>query len=189
MNYDNQYIGRDELKPAKPGIHWIAPTEIDRAANEMIKYIKDRYSGDWRYAIHPWMHPKFNKLLGVGGKPIYQFLNGYIELSKESRQNLSVSNKDYFRESLKDDYDFDNEQIDEYINAFFALKNSGKLPKSIIKPYTYKPTTIQEDISNVASSAMKPVRKTFLPWFAIITIGGIAAYGFSTSGIPRMVNE
>lgn len=189
MYYRDNTLGRDELKPSPRYGLKLTQTKIDKAIVTISQYLLDQYGGDWRWHLLPWLHPDLNRLLGVDGRKVRDFVTRYVDISREIEQEISAYNKDFFYEIFMRDYSYDEKTLNEYFSALMKLKSQGKIPKDVLRPYQYEPTTLKEDIAQAAGSMFEPVKKTLLPWTALVLIGAAAAYGLTAKGIPGSVES
>lgn len=167
-------MGADETKPAAAFVRLVNPTELDKAAQEMARLIKDYYAGWDFFNLSIW------RKIGVTveGGPIYDFLQHYIQISRENGDSLSERNKDTWVQAIVTRYGTREDDVQDYIKAMLDMINAGTMPDVILKPYGYEPTEIGQDIMS-----------SVLPKLIIATaiIGGVMV--LSSTIIPQITSS
>lgn len=139
-----QFLGADETKPAAAFVRLVNPTELDKTAKEMARLIKGYYAGWDFFNIDLWR--KLGVSVDSGSGPLHDFLQNYIQLSRESRSSLSERNKETWVQNMHERYGTREDDLQDYIKAMLDMISAGTMPDIILKPYTYEPTEIGEDI-------------------------------------------
>lgn len=165
------YLGADETKPAGTFVRLVNPTELDKTAKEISRLIKDYYAGWDFFNLDLW------RKLGVTieGGPVYDFLQHYIQLSRETRDSLSERNREQWVDAMHERFGTRRDDLEDYIRAMLDMIRAGTMSETILKPYRYEPTEIGEDFM-----------RSMFPKLVIATaiIGGVMV--LSSTIIPQI---
>lgn len=172
-------LGRDEQKPALPGVHLIAPTKFDRAVDGIKIVLRDWYS--------PLDIVNNFQLYGTLGidHTVMRFLHRVILYARKNKLDITSANKSRIMKGLQSQYGYSDFKTITMMDAILEAKKAGFLSPEIIRPYDYQPTSVLQDVGQGASKAVKT---NLLP-IAVLGIGAIAAYGFATRGIPNVLTS
>ncbi len=147
MNYSassyNAYMGADETKPAPVFVRLVNPTELDKTAKEIARLIKSYYEGWDFFNLQLWR--KLGLSVESGSGPLHEFLQNYIQLSRETRDSLSEHNKDWWLTTMHERFGTRTDDLQDYIKAMLDMISAGTMPNTILKPYRYEPTEAGED--------------------------------------------
>lgn len=139
------YLGADETKPAAPFVRLVNPSELDKVALEISRLIKSYYAGF--DIVNPALWRKLGFDVGSQGNPVQEFLQGYIQVARETQKSLSERNKEWWIDALHSRYDIRTDDLSDYIRAMLDMIRANTMPDAILKPYDYTPTEIGEDIA------------------------------------------
>lgn len=131
MDYNKEYLGRDELAPGMLFYRLIDPTDLDKAVAAMYRTIKADFD---------------DKYIGWDSNKIYDFLNKYVILSREWRIPLTVDTKYKYTYAFVHRFKYTNTAAQTYTDAFISSVQQRTIPYSVIYPYNYKPTEVHTDL-------------------------------------------
>lgn len=169
------YLGIDEQQPALPFIRLFSPTDIQETAWKMAKIIADRHSWDW-------INPTMWRIVGLESGNVIDFLRRYILVARTWQTPLTPDTAPQFKQYFIQQYDYRADDLEELFNAFFQVRDAGMMPDTIFAPWGYVPSTVAEDIGEA-------VTKNIWPKLLILSVLGLAAYGFATKGAPAIFGK
>lgn len=149
------YLGADETKPTVPFYRVINPTEVEKVAMEIARLIKSYYAGWDFFNIDLWRKLGFDPQAGNG--PVVQFLQDYIQISRESRKHLTEENKQWWIDAVVSRSKIRADDAADYIRAMLDMIRAGTMPEIILHPYDYVPTEIGDDIASVSGKVFPKV--------------------------------
>jgi hypothetical protein len=155
----------------------IAPTLIESTAAEMSRIIRDANPGIDE------LNPRMWNTLGGGNSRVVEFLQRLIQLERERQQSYGPAAKAGFIAVLSTQYpeyggSKGGPRLGNYLYALDRMLAAHTVPEEILRPWTYEPQTIAQDVAGAASKA---VGKLGL-WIVL----GIFAYGLATTLLPQL---
>lgn len=173
----NNLLGADETKTGTGFIRYVNPTELDKVAKELARLIKSYYAG-WDIA-----NPTLWRKLGwePSSGPLGEFLQNYIQLSRETRESLSERNKEWWINTMESRFGTRRDDLTDYINAMLDMIRAGTMSNVILKPYTYQPTELGEDIGKAVGGVFPKLV------IAIAVIAGVMV--LSNTIIPQVTTS
>lgn len=169
-------IGIDETQPALPFVRLVAPTDIQQVAAELSRIIKDYYPGFDLLNPDLWRKLGFSTLEG----PLIDFLQRLVQVERERGDSLTASNISSYYVAMKDRYGYSTEDLNDYLRAFTEAAAAGLVPDTILKPYSYTPTTAAEDVAQTVS-------RTVIPTLGPLLLGALAIYAAVTVLLPKLI--
>jgi len=167
-----QYLGIDEQAEALPFVRLFDPTDLQRVGWKMGGIIEGNHSWDW-------LNPTVWRVVGLESSNVIEWLKRYIEIARQWRLPLTHDTAPQFQQHFIEQYGYSASDLDEYFDAFWAVREQGLMPDSIYMPWEYQPTTVSEDIGQAVSKALSPK-------LIILAVLGVGAYAFFSRGLPRM---
>ena len=148
MNYQ---LSGDPTVPAAPFVRQIAPADIDIVAAAMADQLRKYH--DWGATVWPFTDAW--RVIGFDNGAIVTFLQRYVLTSRDWKISLTLDNWSRFADELQGLYNYSDADISDYLRAMLDTQAAGLMKDTIIKPYTYTPTTPLQDIQAAAKTTAK----------------------------------
>jgi hypothetical protein len=163
------FLGVDEQQQG-----WVLsafnPTDYDTALTAMVIDINKQYPGITNTF-------KRMDLMGIAGGPLEKFLYDYIEAGHAMRTPYTGGNYQKFYDYFKTHWgkNYDDEELDIYLNTLLRMHKMGKIPTNIYKPYTYQPSEGGQ-VSQAATVIASTAKKAAFGAGSMIIVGTIAYF-------------
>lgn len=168
-------LGIDETKPAAPFVRIVAPTDIQKVSMAMAELIKGYYPGLDLLNPSLWRKLGFSAVEG----PLVTFVQRVVSRERELKQSLTADGSEYFLDYLLNTYGYRADDLADYMKAYVDLVRQGSVPKSIMEPWDYTPTTFAQDVGAATGAATKSI--------APLLLGAIAVYAAVTVLLPKLI--
>lgn len=158
---------------APPFVRLVAPTDKQQVAYKIGEAIADEHSWDW-------VNPTVWRLVGFESGKVLAFLDDYMLIARQWKMSLE-ENPDTFMAYFVGNKGYPPDDVKVYFDKLLSLRRAGLVPDTVYRPWTYEQKSVAEEAAETVSTA---VRKATIP-FIVLALGGIAAYAFFSTGLPR----
>lgn len=153
-------------------VRWFNPTDLDKAINALYKQIQAINLPGWDY----WAEMGPGGLVGFEGANIENFLQAYINVSRDLGYVLTAANSGTFKTMINSEYGIPAKNLDVYLDVMLKAKASGTIPDTIYMPFTYEPSEALEP-----GEALTPAVVRSASTLALVAAVGATLYLFGPS--------
>jgi hypothetical protein len=163
MEYVSGALVSNEQQQGLPFVRFLFPSDADRVAQAMTQIIRDRYKLDW-------INPAAWGAVGIGGDAVFTFLRRLMLYQRSTKTVVDEANRFQYESYMSTKYGYSQKLSEQYFDAYLEVVNAGLVPNSILKPWTYTPSS--------------PI----VQW-VVIGLSAVAVYAAVSKGVPAMLKK